>query len=291
MLLDDAVSKLPAGVERARALIELARVRSYDDDIRAAVELLESAIAEGEGEPVVEGRAREILSGILFRLRERIPEAVEHARAALEIARELDDPELIGPALGSLMLAEATLGSEEAPATLAAADALGSSGRGTRAMGGAEFQVAVVRMWWEQLDEAKASFERMLDLAEATGDESSVPYIHVLLAQTECLRGAFDLAAAHADEGALRAEQVGQETLIAYALALRALADAHRGDEDAARAAAARALALAGTTSGRPAEHFATAALGLLELSLGRHAGGCRRPHPSGRLRQAAGAA
>jgi DNA-binding CsgD family transcriptional regulator len=112
----------------------------------------------------------------------------------------------------------------------------------------------------------------MLAVAEATGDESSVPYIHVLLAQTECLRGFFDAAATHAEEGALRAEQVGQETLVAYALALRALAGSHRGHEDAVRADVARALALARSTSGRPAEHFATAALGLLELSLGRNA-------------------
>ena len=139
-------------------------------------------------------------------------------------------------------------------------------------MGGAEFQVAVVQMWWEHLDEAKASFEQMLAVADEIGDESSVPYIRVLLAQTECLRGRFDAAAAHADEGALRGEQVGQATVVAYSLALRALADAYRGDEDAARTTAARALALAGGTAGRPAEHFATAALGLLELSLGRNA-------------------
>ncbi len=271
MLLDEAIPELPAGVERARALIALARVRSYDDDIRAAVELLESAVAEAAGAPLVEGRAREILSGILFRLRERLADSVGHARAALAIARELDDAELVAAALGSLVLAEAALGSEEARGTLTAAAAVGSAGRGTRAMGGAEFQVAVVQMWWEQLDDAKASFERMLAVAESMGDESSVPYIHVLLAQTECLRGDFGDAAAHADEGALRAEQVGQQTLVAYALALRALAAAHRGDEDAARSAAAQALALAGATSGRPAEHFATAALGLLELSLGRN--------------------
>ena len=271
-LLDEAIPQLPAGVERARALIVLARVRSYDDDIRVAVELLEAAVAEAEAEPLVQGRAHEILSGIFFRLRERLVESVEHARAALAIARELDDADLAAAALGSLLLAEAALGSEDAPATLAAADAAGSSGRGTRAMGGAEFQVAVVRMWWEQLDEASASFERMLAVAEAIGDESSVPYIHVLLAQTECLRGRFGEAAAHADEAALRAEQVGQETLVAYGLALRAFADAYRGDEDSARSAAGQALALAGSTSGRPAEHFANAALGLLELSLGRNA-------------------
>ena len=271
-LLDEAIAELPAGVERAQALITLARVRSYDDDIRAAVELLEAAVVEGADEPLVQGRAHEILAGILFRLRERLADAVEHAQAALAIARRHDDPGLVAAALGSLVLAEAALGADTAPATLAAAAAAGPVGRGTRAMGGAEFQVAVVRMWWEELDEAKASFARMLTVADEIGDESSVPYIHVLLAQTECLRGRFDEAAAHAREGVLRAEQVGQATVVAYALALRALADAYRGDEDGARATAAQALALAGGTAGRPAEHFATAALGLLELSLGRNA-------------------
>ena len=201
-LLDAAVAELPAGVERARALIVLARVRSYDDDIRAAVELLEAAVAEGVDEPLVQGRAHEILSGIFFRLRERLAEAVVHAKAALEIAERHDDRGVAAAALGSLVLAEAALGSDDAPATLAAAEEAGSAGRGTRAMGGAEFQVAVVRMWWEQLDDAKTSFERMLAVAEEIGDESSVPYIHVLLAQTECLRGRFGEAAAHADEGA-----------------------------------------------------------------------------------------
>ena len=124
-------------------------------------------------------------------------------------------------------------------------------------------------MWWEQLDEAKTSFERMLAVAEEIGDESSVPYIRVLLAQTECLRGRFDEAAAHANEGAVRAEQVGQQTLVAYALALRARGRAPRRRRG--RALGDGAGARAGWQYERPAaEHFATAALGLLELSLGR---------------------
>ena len=131
VLLDDAIAQLPAGVERARALIVLARVRSYDDDIRAAVELLEAAVAEGVEEPLVQGRAHEILSGIFFRLRERLADAVAHANAALELAERHDDAGVAAAALGSLVLAEAALGSDGAPATFAAAEALGSSGRGS----------------------------------------------------------------------------------------------------------------------------------------------------------------
>ena len=138
-LLDDVVPQLPPGVERARALIVLARVRSLDDDIRAAVELLEDAVSESEAEPLVQAQAHEILSGILFRLRERFVEAVEHARAAVAVGRALDFAELLAPGLGSLLLAEAALGLEQARATLDEADALGAAGRGSRAMGGSEF--------------------------------------------------------------------------------------------------------------------------------------------------------
>ncbi len=272
VLLDETIPQLPPGIERAQALITLARVRSYDDDIRAAVGLLEEAIAEAADAPVLAGQAHEILSGILFRLRERFTDAVEHAQAAAAIARSSDDSDLLATALGSQLLAEAALGAPEAQETLVAAATLGSAGRSARAMGGSAFQVSVVQLWWERLEEAKDGFEEVLAWAEEIGDESSIPYVHVLLAQTECLRGAFDVAAVHADEGAARAEQAGQDTLRAYALALRALAAAYAGDEELARTDAHRALELAGSTSGRPAEQFATAALGLLEVSLERHA-------------------
>ena len=100
----------------------------------------------------------------------------------------------------------------------------------------------------------------------------SIYYILVLAAQVECVRGDVRLAAAHADEGYALTEQAGQATLGAYLLALRALAHSITGEEREARECAARALAVADQTSGRPAEHFARAALGALELSLGRAA-------------------
>ena len=164
-LLDDVVPRLPPGVERARALIVLARVRSLDDDIRAAVELLEDAVSESEPEPLVQAQAHEILSGILFRLRERFVESVEHARAAVAVGRALDVAELLATGLGSLLLAEARSVSSRLGRPSPRQLRLGAAGRGSRAMGSSEFQVAVVRMWWEELDAAKASFEGMLDLA------------------------------------------------------------------------------------------------------------------------------
>ncbi len=76
------------GMERARALLILARLRSYDDDIRAAVELFETAITEADGDRAILSLAHEGVSGNLFRLRERFAEAVEHAREAVSLRRE-----------------------------------------------------------------------------------------------------------------------------------------------------------------------------------------------------------
>lgn len=104
------------------------------------------------------------------------------------------------------------------------------------------------------------------------GDESSLPYILVILAQVRIALGELDLAARLADEGRDIAEQVAQRTMVAYLLAARALADAFAGRENEARAGAEEALELALKTSGRPAEHLATSAIGFLELSLGNPA-------------------
>jgi DNA-binding CsgD family transcriptional regulator len=271
-LLDEALPLLPGGLDRARALIILARVRSYDDDIAAAVDLLQQAAAEAVGDPRLAARAHEMLSGILFRLRERLAEGVEHAQRAAELARSAGDDDLVADAVGSQLICEAALGAEEARETIAAASACGDAGRQSRALGGVGFPVAVVRMWWEELDEAVAGFEELRAHAEAIGDESSVPYVDVLLAQAECLRGNLAAAAEYAAEAAARAEQAGQATLVGYGLAVRALAAAYAGDEEVARRTGDRSLELARATIGRPGEQFATAALGLLEVSLERNA-------------------
>ena len=125
-------------------------------------------------------------------------------------------------------------------------------------------------LWWDELDRARAVFETLHAQAAELGDESSLAYLLVMGAQIDCVRGDVAGATRHADEGYALAEQTGQATVGAYVLALRALADAIAGDVDAGRERAERALEIAARTNGRPAEHFARAALGLLEQSAGR---------------------
>ncbi len=270
-LLDEVVAALEPGPDRAMALISLARVRSYDDDLRAAEQLFRQALDEAGYDKELLAAAGENVAAILFRLRERLEEAIEHATAAAQAATAAGSTGWLAEALGAQLLAEAALGrSAEATRTLEAALGLQEQCRGRRVMAQPLFQVGVVWLWWDELERAKEAFEWLTERARDMGDEGSLPYVLVLAAQVECVRGDLALAARHADEGYEVTEQAGQATLGAYLLALRALAYAEAGDAEPARERAARALALADRTSGRPAEHFARAALGLLELSVGR---------------------
>ncbi len=197
-LLEATIAHLPAGAERGRALLVLAPLRSYDDDIRAAVALYEQALAEAGGDGEVLGAAHEGIAGNLFRLRERFAEAVEHARAAAALGEELGD--------GSSSLRRSGRSSSPRPRS---GDRRHGGPRGRRRwrttptprlLQGAGFSLAVARMWWEELDVAHDAFERMLERAAEIGDESSVPYLHVLLAQADCLRARYAEAAGHADD-------------------------------------------------------------------------------------------
>jgi DNA-binding CsgD family transcriptional regulator len=175
-------------------------------------------------------------------------------------------------ALGSRLLAEAALGDPGTPVTLRRALELDARIRPRRVIARPLFQVAFTWLWWDELERAHDAFETLRGQAAELGDEGSLAYVLVMGAQIDCVRGDVESAIRNADEGLALTEQTGQATVGAYALALRALADAIAGDVDQGRERAERALAIAERTNGRPAEHFARAALGLLEQSVGRPA-------------------
>ena len=272
VLLEELAAQLSAGPERASVLTRLARVRSYSDDLGAATELFLQAAAEAGDDRALLARAHEGAAAQLFRQRRRLDESVEHAQRAAELARGLGDDALLALALSSQLLAEATLGRLEAPETLEAALALQPEVENERILGQPVFAAAIARMWWEEPGGVKPTSEQLIDRGRAAGDEGSLAYVYVMLAQAECLLGDFEQGWRNAEAAREIAEQAGQEAVGGYARAMQALADAHRGREQEAREAAARALELGRTTELTPVTQFAGSALGLLELSLGRPA-------------------
>ena len=268
-LLEEEISELPGGAKRGAALVWLARVRSYDDDLREAGALYERAIGEAGEDELVLAQAHEGVASTLFRLRERLSDAVGHAESAAQLAAAGNADDLVAMSLASQAAAEGALGRPEAMRTGELALAHPGAGAIARVLGHPAFPVAVVRFWHGDAAGARAEFERLLERSAELGDESSVPYLRVMLGQVDCALGRFADAAREAGRGAIAAEQVGQQTLLAYALSIGALADAHAGCEETARSTGERALELAERTSGIPAQLFAAWALGHLDLSLG----------------------
>jgi len=279
-MLERLVSELSAGPERASVLVRLAVTRAYDDDVHAASDLNLQALQEAGDDSLTRARALTGLAATLFRRREQLAAGVEHARAAAELADGLGDLALFGDALGVRLMAEAALGRPEAGATLARLLELQPATEHVRLQAEPAWHAAIVRMWWEELERARSEFGELVERGRESGDESFLPYVYVLAAQNECLRGDFERAGSHAEAGQEIAEQVGQETLVGYALAVRALVDAHRGRVDEVREEGERALELARRTRSAPTLHFATSALGLLELSLARPAAAAERLAP-----------
>ena len=266
--LREVIGALPAGGTRARALMRLARVRSYQDQDEAT-ELFLDAIAEAGDDRETLAVAHEGVATCLFRRRERLVEAVEHAELAVELALELGDEGLAAEALGSKLLPETLLGRRSADETLARALALQSAANDRRVLAQPLWMASVYWWWTDAPERGRDANREALQRARDLGDESSAPYVLLLTALIECTIGELDAARRSALEGQELARQSGQSMPLAYNLAIESLVEAQRGQPETARSAAARALELVPETAGRPAELIAGSALGHLALALG----------------------
>jgi tetratricopeptide (TPR) repeat protein len=267
--LRELIAMLPEGPRRARALLRLARVCSFEAQDEAA-RLYSQALAEAGDDRELLAFAHEGVAACLFRLRERLEDSVEHAERSAAIALELGDDALAAEAWSTMLLSATALGRPDARATVERALALQDAAEGRRVLG-QPLAMAAVHWWWtDELERSRDVFCVMLERARELGDESSLPYVLVLLGQVECQLGQLESAAARAEQGRKAGEQSGQEITVAYNLALEALAAAQLGRADRAREAAELALERVARTAGKPAELVARWALGHLELALGR---------------------
>jgi DNA-binding CsgD family transcriptional regulator len=277
--LREVIGQLPAGRRRARALMRLARVRSYQAQDEAT-DLFLQAIAEAGDDRETLAIAHEGVATCLFRRRERLVEAVDHADLAAELALELGDEALAAEALGSKLLPESLLGEESAGETVARALALQHAADDRRVLGQPLWMASVYWWWTDDVERAREANRQALRRCRELGDESSAPYVLLLTAMIESLLGELDAGLRSAREGQELAEQSGQTMPLAYNLAIEGLVEAQRGRADGARSAARRALELVPETAGRPAEIVAQTAIGHLELVLGDPDAACAALRP-----------
>jgi len=129
--------------------------------------------------------------------------------------------------------------------------------------------LGILRIYADELDDARAEFEREREIASDHGDEVQLARTLIRLALIELRAGNLNHSSDHLDEAAGVLERTQLEALVRWMLATRASLEIVRGRTDEARTAAMEALTrseAAGSAWGVAECH---AALGFLDLSLG----------------------
>jgi DNA-binding CsgD family transcriptional regulator len=231
-LLDEEIPGLAGGPLRARALMVRGTIAWYQQNGVAATKLLESALDDAVDDKKLTGQLHSRLSVFYDN---DCAEACRHAAAAVSALDESDAPDLLASALINLCYTEAQLGRPPRADLLARGieleDPRGSTDRST-----------IPGIWYlavdSTVDRARARFAAMLADSRERGDVSSEADLLTRLGEVELV--ADDLAAAreYADAATTAAVQLGQQ-FPDPARRLRAFIDAHAGQLDSARQAAA----------------------------------------------------
>jgi DNA-binding CsgD family transcriptional regulator len=265
-LLETGLAEMPPGVQRADALVALAKLSN--DDFDAADRALEQALDDARGDDerlsvIHRERAYGCSSHVGYEA------ALRHAQLALAAAERSGDPRVLIPAL-TFSAALETWSGRPGQGSLDRALELHRRERLPLAYTDSPEVVLGVRlMSVDRLDEARELLEAEAASAERSGDDYTYSSLLVYLTELECRAANFQAAAAHASECWVRSEQRGEHYQGGAALWAKALADAHLGRVDEARASAERGAALSMEIGEEVYLVLNRFALGFLELSLG----------------------
>jgi DNA-binding CsgD family transcriptional regulator len=268
VLLEDVIARLPPGPDRAVALPRLAWMRTFIEGFHVGARLFRAALAE-VGDDVA--LRVEIERGLAWSVHETgdVAAAETHARTALELAEQLDEPALLARALADMAFFETVRGRGVPTAMIERALELDSRDEWRPILGRPAWIQGMLFEWAEDLDAARTTLDALRQGALARGDEHSLTYVAFHLGRVECLAGNWALAERYAEECFVTMAQTGQEDERPFALTLRALVDAHLGRVAEARAATDEALPLALEVGVVPAHLELLAIRGFLEYSLG----------------------
>ena len=209
-LFAEARESARSAPERAVSLLRLAWVNHWAGDQRLAVELFRECLAEGHADAALRMDAHDGLANSLFFLRENLTDALSHSRSAARLAKERGDRAALAVALGTQGMIEAVLGRPEARRTFRSAVAIEDPLLNIPLVRRPSFQLAVARVWNDELDAARADLEDIRQRAVLHGDESSLPFILSYLSLAECLSGRREQALRVAKEGDEVALTAGQ---------------------------------------------------------------------------------
>ena len=195
-----------------------------------------------------------------------------HAGRALVLARAIGDRPLIGAALGLCATFEYLCGRgvrwEKVEQALALEDTDGLM----PVLWRPSTIAGILALYVGRHSEARERLTAVLTAARERGDESDVGFILLWLGWLETRSANFAAAAALADEAVSVATLTGSESTRAIVLAQRALVQANLGEVAPTRRDCAEARPLLKRTGAAWVTVWITAALALLEISLGNPA-------------------
>ena len=270
-LIEDLLSGAPTGPLRSDALRLLAEIRYHEDSLAEAVALLEEA-AEHAEDPALAVTIELNLTFVRCNHLGDFPSADPHADRALAYAALAGDDALLAEALGVRAMVDFLIGRGVDWGRLDRALALEDPERLLPQHLRPSTVSACLKLYVGRLGESREEFTALRAAATDSGDESDLAYVLFWLAWLETLSGNLDAAAAYAEDAAVQAGLAGSRFNGAWALGQRALVHAHRGEAEETRDAAAKATQIAAELAATLPMLWVSAALGMLEVSLGNHA-------------------
>ncbi|HXH98322.1 MAG TPA: AAA family ATPase [Gaiellaceae bacterium] len=265
-LLEQLLDDVPPGFERADVLFELVSTQRADSD--TMIELLGEALVEAEGDDVRLTRILGYRAWIrLFQADVRA--ALADARASLEKAERVGDPDRIAAAIGGVATAESRAG--EFTSGLLERGVEIEERLGLVLEYRESPSVALTRRLIGQgeLGQARAILEKMDASAAARGDQRFRGLVAGSLARLEWFAGDWQAAVELVERAAEINEQTNPAHAPAYTGRLRALSEADLGRVEQARASASAALSASEAMFDREWTILIRGVLGRLELMLG----------------------
>ena len=269
-VLEETIERLAPGDLRAEALSRLAVVRGYGDGFFEGARLLQRALSEVHTDSPL--RVQILITLAYSLLNASQPQAsVQMAEEAVAQAERLDQPHLLGLALGMRVILRFLCGEGFDEADLHRAVQLEDPDIFTPLVFRPSVQRALLLEWTGRLDEAHEVLEAVRRRCAEKGEEGELVFIaqHVVL--SSIWRGDFVEAGLVAEDAMERARQLGGDTPLFLAHCLRAALAAYAGREADARNAAEEALEIGRRTGAFRLTERVVAVLGFLELSLGRY--------------------
>ena len=264
-MLEQLVGEMPAGVERARVLIELADVSEATEE---SIHQSEQALEEARGEPALSSRIHTQLATNTTRIGDHA-RATDHARAAARLASEAGDPMRHALALADLCFKLTMRGLPYDPADMARALELEEQCDGFPSLQRPSVALGVILGYTDSPEGARPLLQAEVTRLESAGNDSSLIGVLFRFADIELRAGNWVEAAQLARRCMSLALNAGVLQEQAIGRMIHGLVQAHLGNLDEARDVAERAKALAEEEGDRGYGARADAVLGFVELSRG----------------------